>query len=180
MTNDTKQTKLIENRPHSDGVAFTLATERMGFEKNKRLVKNYNNVRTVAEVGGKQCKFRSKLEYKVAQYLQMLKVSGHIKDWDFEMMNFEFPDDKWLIDFTVRNNDDTISYIEAKGRIEGRDRKKLRLVAKYYPQVIIDYVFAAKRDALKMKTSAKYCRRVCVLRSRGGIYDLCDLKAMGA
>ena len=150
---------------------------KMGFEPRKRIYQNFKNVRVDAEVGGKQCKFRSKLEHKVAIYLELLKVSGHIKDWAFEQTKFIFPDDKYLVDFDVINTDGTFYYVEAKGRFDGRARRKLQLLSKYRPEVVIDMVFSGKTDALKMKTSMKYCRRVCVLRSRGGIYDLEDVKS---
>ena len=41
-------------------------------------------------IGGKHCKFRSKQEYKYAKYLELLKMSGEIVDWDYEPVKFDF------------------------------------------------------------------------------------------
>ena len=51
------------------------------------------------------------MESKVACYLQLLKDSGYIKDWAYEEKRFEFPDDSWLIDFTVTETEDDIESI---------------------------------------------------------------------
>ena len=130
--------------------------ERLGFEKNRRIVKQYNNIREVCEIGGKRCHFRSRLEKRVAEYLELLKVSGIIKDWDYEFMNFKFPDDSWLIDFTVRENDNEIYHLEVKGHFEARDRKKLKLLFKYFPQARVLYVMQSRKDIAKMGLATKY------------------------
>jgi len=123
-----------------------------------RLVKNYNNQRVTAIIGGKTCNFRSKLEYKVAQYLELLKRfgAGSIKDWQYEFMRFKFPDDSWLIDFTVEENDGSFWHIESKGHFGARDRKKLKLLFKYFPQAKVLYVLQNKKDIQKMGLSVKY------------------------
>ena len=129
--------------------------ERLGFEKIKRIAKNYNNQRSTCEIGGKVCNFRSKIEKKVAEYLELLKQAGHIKNWWYEQTTFHFPDDNWLIDFDVRENDDTFWYIECKGQFEARDRKKLKLLDKYRPEVKLLYVFWRKQHIEKMGLAAR-------------------------
>ena len=129
---------------------------KMGFEK-QRFVKQYNNVRVRETVGGKECNFRSKLEYRVALYLELLKKNGSIAEWYYEFMKFQFPDDSWLIDFTIKELDGEFYHIESKGHFEARDRKKLKLLFKYFPQARVLYVFSGKKDKDRMGLSRKYC-----------------------
>lgn len=137
--------------------------EMMGFEADKRINKKYGNITCYALIGDRSFRFRSKLEHKVAMYLEVIKNGGWIKDWDYEGTTFRFPDDKWLIDFEVRNNDDSFEYIEAKGMFDARSRRKLKLVHKYRPDAKITMVFQNKRDMQKARLSAKYCYRFCLL-----------------
>jgi len=142
--------------------------ERMGFEKNKRFARDYNNRRETCVVGGKECSFRSQLEKQVAQYLELLKVSGHIKDWAHEQTTFRFPDDRYLVDFDVLNPDGSFEYVEAKGQFDSRTRRKLMLIQKYRPEVKLTLVFKNKRDAAKVsRKMASACKRVCVLTAKG-------------
>ena len=134
----------------------------MGYEK-QGFARTYNNRRETLEIGGQVCNFRSQLEKKVAQYLEVLRVGGHIKSWSFETTTFQFPDDKWLVDFDIRNNDDTFEYYEAKGMFDARARRKLKLVAKYRPDAKITMVFQNKRDMQKARLSRKYAHRFCLL-----------------
>jgi hypothetical protein len=136
----------------------------MGFETDKRIARDFNSKRMTETVGGKTCNFRSKLEFRVAKYLQLLKDTGHIKDWAFEQTNFVFPDDEYLVDFDVLENDGSFYYIEAKGHPDERARRKLRLLNKYRPEVKIMMVFQNKKDAAKLGLAGrKYCWRVCLL-----------------
>jgi hypothetical protein len=140
-----------------------MAKVMMGFETDKSFARDFNNKKVLAVVGGKDCFFRSQLEYKIAKYLELLKQSGHIKDWAFEQTNFIFPDDKYLVDFDVLENDGNFYYIEGKGHPDERCRRKLRLLNKYKPEVKIMMVFQNKRDAAKLGLAKKYCWRVCLL-----------------
>lgn len=144
-------------------------TEMMGFEKNKRFAKEYNNIRTYANIGGKDYNFRSKAEFKVADYLQLLKTSYLIKDWAYEQTKFCFPDKDnpvmtWLVDFDVLENDGSFYYIEYKGYVEPSVKRKLNLLAKYRPEVKLDMVFGSNRDLKRLGVRATACcRRVCTL-----------------
>jgi hypothetical protein len=134
---------------------------------HKKLIIDHHNKPERTIVGGKECNFRSQGEKKLAQYLELLKQLDFIDDWFYEFMNFKFPPDDpdmtWLVDFTVKENNGSITYWEYKGWFEARDRKKLQLLSKYYPQAKVVYVFPNKSSRKKMKTSEKYCHRVCVL-----------------
>lgn len=125
---------------------------------------DFKNVQTHLVLDGKDYEFRSILESKVAKYLQLLKDTGHIKDWAYEQTRFEFPDDSYLVDFDVINNDGTFYYIEVKGYCTAKTKRNLRLLNKYRPEIVLDMVFANKKDIKKLGLAAKYCRRVCLLR----------------
>ncbi len=142
-------------------------TERLGFEKSKRLVINYNNTRVTATIGGKLCKFRSKLEHNYALYLQFLKEQGEIKDWNFEQMNFIFKDEikgakSFLVDFDVLNNDGTFEHHETKGWLKGVDVTKFRRVAKYWPEAKLTLIMSGKKskDQNRLRMMAKYSERI--------------------
>jgi hypothetical protein len=141
-----------------------LSPNNMGAQP-RRFRKEYRNeIQENVSIGGKCYTFKSKLEMRLAEYLQLLKDNGHIKDWWYEQTTFQFPDDKWIIDFDVRANDDTFYYIEAKGHFEARDKRKLTLLAKYKSEVVLWYVFSDNRSRKKM--SKRYiciCKRVVTI-----------------
>jgi hypothetical protein len=144
--------------------------ERMGFEKNKRFAADFNNRPETANIGGKECHFRSQFELHFAQYLEMLKVGRAIKDWAFEQTTFTFPDDKYLVDFDVINPDGTFEYFEVKGHWDARAKRKLKLLNKYRPEVQITLVFQSKRDMGKVsKRLTSYCKRVAIFRGMKGL-----------
>jgi len=124
----------------------------------------HNNKRMPnTEVGGKVCDFRSRLEYTVARYLQLLKEGGHMHDWLFENTNFQFPDDRYLIDFDVLENEGSVYYLEAKAYFDARSRRKLTLLDKYRPEVRIMLVMQNKAGIKKLGRAREYCWRVCLL-----------------
>jgi hypothetical protein len=130
-----------------------------------RIQKKYGNIPTHAIVGDKEYDFRSKAEIKLAKYLQLLKEMKYIKDWEYEAMNFKFPDSSFLVDFTVRNNDDTFEHYEYKGYVEANTRKKLQLLNKYFPQAQITMVMGNKEGIKKLGARASgFCKRVCLLK----------------
>ncbi len=139
-------------------------TEKMGFNEPP-LRKKYGNHAHRAVVGGKDCKFDSNGEHKLANYLQLLKEQGYIKDWERESHSFILIDTSWKVDFTVRNNDDSFEYYEYKGAVESRTRKLIMQVAEFHPQAQITMVMANKRGVKKLGVRATACcKRVCLLR----------------
>ena len=128
---------------------------------------DYHNQPTEAVIGGKQYKFRSKLERNWAVSLQFLKEQGEIYDWRYEQTTFLFPDEmrgakQFLVDFDILNNDWTLEYHETKGWLQGKDVTKFRLVAKYRPEVKIVLVMSgkAKKDANRLRQIDKYAERI--------------------
>ena len=139
--------------------------EMMGFEKTKRFRRKFGNKPVTVCYNGTVYKFRSKLEYAWANHLEFLKKGKEIKDWDYESHTFKFDNigvEKWLIDFTVRNNDDTIEYYECKGFMQKSDIDKLKLLNRDRPEVQVTYVFGSKPkiSVHKMGLLERYCKRV--------------------
>ena len=117
---------------------------KMGFEKIT-FHKEYRNQRTSLVFDGTNYNFRSKFEANWALYLQLLKESGHIKDWAYEQTRFTFKDEmrgakQYLVDFDILENDGTFRYEECKGYLEPDTITKLQRVKKYRPEVVIDLV----------------------------------------
>jgi len=145
----------------------------MGFEADKRIRKKYGNVPTTATItalnlyNNKTYYFRSKAEVKLARYLQLLKDAKQIKDYAYEQTTFHFPDDRYLVDFDVLNNDGSFEYFEMKGMFDARSRRKLRLINKYRPEVKLTMVFSSRRSAAKLGLAKKYVDRVCILTKNG-------------
>jgi len=137
----------------------------MAIMEDIKITKKYNNTWVQDTIGGKDCNFRSKGEHKLAKYLELLKQSGHIKDWEYESHNFKFGNIfSWLVDFTIRNNDNTFEYFEYKGYVEPDTKRKLYAVAEYYPNAKITMVMADKRGIKKLgKRASCICKRVCLL-----------------
>lgn len=139
--------------------------QRMGFEPNRKLAKEYNNKRESVCIDGKTCHFRSQLEKEFAHYLQMLKDSGHIKDWAYEQTTFRFPDSSYLVDFDVLNIDGSFEYYECKGLFEADTRRKIKLLNKYRPEVKLTLVFRKRSDARPVsKKVAGMLKRVCIFK----------------
>lgn len=100
---------------------------------------NFGHVRThTTVIDAKTITFRSKLEYRYAVYLQTLKDSGHIQDWEYEPpgMAIEFEHGRrnnvrgYLPDFGVLPNDtDLWGMHETKGWFTPIDAKKIKAFA---------------------------------------------------
>lgn len=109
---------------------------------------------------GRTFTFRSGWELNYAFYLDWLKRTGEIKDWEYEPMpRYEFIVTEfgrqralslgYLPDFKVTNNDGSFYLVELKGRRQGM--LKLKRMKKYYPKVKIELVQAPEYNALKKK-----------------------------
>jgi NMD protein affecting ribosome stability and mRNA decay len=130
--------------------------ERMGFETNKRFTKSYNARGEWVDIGGKHFWVDSQEEKKLACYLEILKRSGHIRDWAREQTTFTTKTDGdpfWKVDFDVLNNDGSFEYYEFKGVLEKNVYDKLALLRECRPEVKLTMIFSSKSMA------AKYLRR---------------------
>lgn len=92
------------------------------------------------EIGGKRKYFRSRWEANYARYLESLKVSGQIKDWEHEAKVFWFEGIKrgcvsFLPDFQITELSGSFAYHEVKGWMDDRSKTKIRRMSIYYPDV---------------------------------------------
>jgi len=146
--------------------------EMMGFEKDRRIIRQFNNTRVNTTVGVRTCHFRSILEYQWAKYLQFLLHNGQIKDWFYEETTFDFTlvgysrgPFIYLVDFDVIENDGETIYQECKGHHDSKTNSKLQRVAACFPEVKIDLVLqripkSGSKGASRRAAAAKYTRRI--------------------
>ncbi len=127
----------------------------------------YKANKVLCKVADREYLFKSHLEAKVAGIIQLWKDVGIIKDWDYERTAFVFPDDKWKVDFDILNPDGTFYYIEAKGYIDNRTKRYLKLLNKYRPEITVDFFLAHKNDLQKLRRCRKYIRNVYVITKTG-------------
>ena len=142
--------------------------ERMGFEKNRRFARDFNNQRQTVQYGDKVCNYRSKLERRIGDYLEMLKIGKHIKDWAYEQTVFRFKNvvlQKYIMDFDVIRPDGTFFYIEAKGMMDKHSRDRIIVLLDERPEVELWVAFSNKRDKVKFERTkiSRQCKRVCVV-----------------
>lgn len=116
---------------------------KMGFNEPP-FKRKYGNEPVEAIVDGRRIKFKSKLEYRWAQYLDFLKTIGEIKDWFYEFHTFRFPEGRareYTPDFLVRTNDNSFEYYETKGALQKYDFDKYKQLFDERPYVKLIIVF---------------------------------------
>ena len=91
------------------------------------------------EVGGCRKFFRSRWEWKYAEYLEKLKQLGEIKSWEHEPKTFWFEAIKrgvrsYKPDFLVTNPDGSHYWVEVKGYYDSKSLTKLKRFKKYFPK----------------------------------------------
>lgn len=130
-----------------------MAKPKMGFNEPPFRHK-YGNEPVEAIVDGQRIQFKSKLEYRWAQYLDFLKTVGEIKDWAYEFHTFRFLKGEvdgygiarvkeYTPDFLVRTNDNSFEYYETKGAIQKYDFDKYKRLFDERPYVKLIIVFWA-------------------------------------
>jgi len=77
---------------------------------------------------------------------------------------FKEAEGSWLVDFEIRNNDDSYEFYEYKGRVEPDTKWKLYMLNKCWPKVKITMVFGNVKQLQKLGSRAtSCCQRVCLL-----------------
>jgi len=97
---------------------------------------------------------RSKYEIKYAAYLEYLKTTENIKDWEYEPDTFWFESIKrgvrsYKPDFKIIYYNDTILYVEVKGYWDSKSLTKIKRFKKYYPDkkiLTVDSAFFSKHN----------------------------------
>ena len=114
--------------------------------------------RVTALIGGKTYTYRSKLEYRYAVYLEMLKDSMDIDDWLYEDEEVPVAYDDGSIkmyrpDFTVLV-DGEWEFHETKGWFKGKD---VTLMKKYTQQydTPLTLIFARKPTKMQLRRALK-------------------------
>lgn len=112
-----------------------------------RPARKHNGVAGWAEIGVQRCYFRSKLERRHAEFLELQRGAGLIREWQHEPRTFHFPDRlqapvSYKPDFRVVWCSGVEEWHECKGHWTRRDVTKLRLMARHYPEITIAVVGA--------------------------------------
>ena len=137
---------------------------KMGYNEPP-LKRKYGNVTVDAVVNGVLVHFKSKLEFRWGQHLDILKTAGEIKDFFYEFHTFRFNRDlpkEYTPDFLIRHNDNTFEYHECKGFLQKYDIDKLKAVFDERPYVKITYVFwrNPKISTHKRNLLERYCHEI--------------------
>lgn len=160
---------------------------KMGFEENRRIVKEVRCTTVKAIMNGVKYRFRSKFEYHWAQYLEILRKSKQIIKWEYETERYYFFNEKtapvqYNPDFKLTMPDGSILLQETKGHHDGSTNRKLQRMSKHYPEVKIELVLQnipkrSVKGANRRQVAERYCERVydgtLILRQlKGQIKDM--------
>ncbi len=100
---------------------------------------------------------RSGWEANYARYLNLRKKTGDIKDWEYEVDEFEFPVKRgtrfYLPDFKVTLNDGSVEYHEVKGFMTQKARTALKRMKKYHPEVNVQLINRKRYSAIARQVS---------------------------
>ena len=138
--------------------------KKMGFEKTG-FRRKYGNVPVNAQIGDRKFNFLSKLEYRWAQHLELLKMGGLIKDWFYEFHTFYFQNaatPKYTPDFLIRNSDNSFEYHETKGMVEKRTIDAVKALFDEQPWVKLTMIFwqKPKISTIKKTQLERYCHEI--------------------
>ena len=144
-------------------------TERMGFEKDRRIMQDHKNTWHGITLCDTRYHVRSGLERDWAAYLQFLWESGEILLAEYEPHTFTFAGEvggatKYTPDFRITTHQEQY-WQECKGHHDGPTNTKLKRMAKHYPDEIIELVLQripknGKDPSSRRKTAARYTRRI--------------------
>lgn len=98
-----------------------------------------------AEIGGKRNFYRSRWEYRYALYLELMKQNKYIVDWFHEPHTFYFEGIKrgtnnYKPDFKVIFPSGKEEWYEIKGYMDAKSATKIKRMAKYHPQIILNVI----------------------------------------
>jgi len=123
-------------------------------------------------IDGRHFKFKSKIEYRYAQYLQKLLELRAIDYWDYESRTFEFAERYrkrriYTPDFEVREThygNKEISWHEVKTSLRQTDIRRFRLMAADYPKIdmvlVLPYCAHSPKQSRLRGNAQKYVRRI--------------------
>ena len=117
----------------------------------------YGNIkRGWFNIGGKEMFFRSKWEANYALYLDFLVKQKQIMKWEYEVDTFWFEEIRrgvrsYKPDFKIFNNNGSFYYDEIKGYMDAKSKTKIKRMAKYYPEVVLNVIEGKEYQTLKRK-----------------------------
>jgi len=129
---------------------------------------NFGHVQGVTRImNGHECNFRSKLEYRYAVYLDLLKDSGLLKNWLHEDpdMAIEFEHGRrgnvrgYLPDFAVQDLHGDWEVHETKGWFTPIDAKKIRAFVDGHDNKFI-LIFGGLRDTKSARAQYNRAKRL--------------------
>ena len=96
-------------------------------------------------VGDKRCYFKSRWEFRYAQYLEFMKKHNKIVDWQYEPKTFYFEGIKrgttnYKPDFLVTFPSGNSEWFEVKGFMDSKSKTKIKRMAKYHPSEKLNIV----------------------------------------
>lgn len=143
--------------------------EHMGFEKKRIVHFEWRNQRPIATFGGKTIQFKSKQEYKWAQYLEMLLNIGAIDSWEYEPKTFScgFSYRKQRIytpDFKIVEEGEVVWH-EVKTSLRQKDVTRFKFFKAAHPKEIIALILNSEprrsvKKAELLSKAQKYVDRV--------------------
>lgn len=123
-------------------------------------------------MGGRHLLFKSKIEYRYAQYLQKLLELGAIDFWGYENKTFEFAEryrkrSIYTPDFEVHETHcghKLISWHEVKTSLRQNDIRRFKLMAADYPMeemvLVLPYCSHNTKQSRLRGNAQKYVRRI--------------------
>lgn len=121
------------------------------------IVQKYRSRQGWREISGRRLYFRSGWEVRIALYVEHLKKTQQIKEWEYEPKTFWFEAIKrgtrsYLPDFKITRPDGSHYWLEVKGYFDSKSLTKIKRFRKYYPEetlIILDEKwFKKNRDRL--------------------------------
>lgn len=128
---------------YSNRASFERLVNAQSNRNSKLVVTSYkSNFQGWVQVADKKCFFRSKWEVYAAFTFDFYKRKNLIKDWAYEELCLEFSRIKYktgpyryLIDYTIYNNDGSVEYVEIKGYQTPDTKKKLKRTKADFPAI---------------------------------------------
>lgn len=103
---------------------------------NTEPVRKMVRVKKEIQAAPKIKRFRSKLEARYADYLNLIKAAGEITNWEYEPDRLELAHrTTYTPDFKLTYPDGHIEYHETKGYKRSTGEAKLKIAARLFPDI---------------------------------------------
>lgn len=129
--------------------------QKQNTEKKQFVSESYSKTfKDWVEIGDKKIFVRSGWEANWGRYLDFLKTHGKITDWEYEPDTFYFEGIKrgtnnYTPDFKVTYPDGSVIFHEVKGYMDPKSATKLKRMAKYHPQVVMEVIDKKRYSSVK-------------------------------